>query len=353
MEYRGTLPGRDLPWTNAKEYLSTANGNLRLIYLGNRTALSTQNGWTKPNKQSSYSKQFHQGATIVPRNVYFIEFIELVKKIDAPQLYSVKTDEEQAKNSKPPYDKVRLQGQIEGRFIGYAALSRHVLPFLVLPPSLVTLPIFEKEGGLFEILTAKELNLKGYRYAAKWYSKAEQIWNEMRGAKAESQDLYDRLDYQRELTTQSLHTKNIVLYNAAGTHLAAAYLDATTLDSWFVVEHKLYWFPCKSAEEGYYLTSILNSSVADEIIKPFQTLGLLGERDIEKKVLELPIPAFSGTNSSHLKLAKLGKEATQEASPIVQGLSETRSLGLKRKAVRESLSGIIQQIDLLVNKILK
>ena len=120
-----------------------------------------------------------------------------------------------------------------------------------------------------------------------------------------------------------------------------------------MVEHKLYWFPCKSPEEGYYLTAILNSLVADEMIKPFQTLGLLGERDIEKKILELPIPVFSGNNSIHLELAELGKEATKKANRIVLDLPETRSLGMKRKAVREALGEIIQNINLRVSKILK
>lgn len=353
VEYSGNLPGPDLSWVKASQHLNKSDGNLRLIYLGNHTALSTQNGWTKPTNPSSYSKRFHQGATIVPRNVYFIDFVEEVKKIDPQKLYSVKTDEEQAKDSKPPYDKVRLQGQIEGRFIGYAALSKHVLPFVVLPPSHVTLPISKGDGGYYEILPTKELNSKGFRYAAKWYAKAEQIWNELRGQKADSQDLYNRLDYQRELTTQSWRSTNIILYNAAGTHLAAAHLDLRSLDSWCVVEHKLYWFPCKSPEEGYYLTAILNSLVADEMIKPFQTLGLLGERDIEKKILELPIPVFSRNNSIHLELAELGKEATKKANRIVLDLPETRSLGMKRKAVREALGEIIQNINLRVSKILK
>jgi hypothetical protein len=282
LEYRGKLPTVDLPWLEAKKYLRTEEGKLRLIYLGHHTALSTKPGWRTPTTPSIYSKQFRQGATIVPRNFYFVEFMEEVSSIKPKKVYSIRTDEEQAKESQPRYKEIRFRGQMEGAFLGYAALAKHVLPFVVLKPALVTLPIIEKEDGYYKVFPSKDLNSEGYRSAAKWYGKAERIWNELRRDKAESQNLYEWLDYQGKLSAQCVHKVHLVLYNAAGTHAAAAYIDTRQLDSWFVAEHKIYWFSCNTRDEAYYLTSILNSPNADEIIKPFQSLGLMGKRHREK-----------------------------------------------------------------------
>src|SRR5947209_8238623 len=124
---------------------------------------------------------------------------------------------------------------------------------------------------------------------------AETIWNAARKQKAGRQTLYERLDYHSELTIQNLSRPHLVLYNAAGTNISAAVLDRQSLPLPFVVEHKLYWAAFDGEEEAHYLAAILNSNVPNNEIKPFQSLGLMGERDIEKKVLELPIPLFDET----------------------------------------------------------
>jgi hypothetical protein len=73
-----------------------------------------------------------------------------------------------------------------------------------------------------------------------------------------------------------------VLYNAAGTNVSAAYFDRRKYPR-FVVELKLYWAAFSNRAEAHHVTSILNSKRANRAIKPFQSTGLLGERDIEKK----------------------------------------------------------------------
>ena len=151
------------------------------------------------------------------------------------------------------------------------------------------------------MLTADDLRRKGYREFAKWMHEAETLWNAARKQKAENQTLYQRLDYQRELTVQNLKHPYLVLYNAAGTNISAAVFHRHSLPTQFVVDHKLYWTPFDTEEEAHYLVAILNSNVPNDDIKPFQSLGLMGERDIHKKVLELPIPVFDQKKSNHQK----------------------------------------------------
>jgi hypothetical protein len=144
----------------------------------------------------------------------------------------------------------------------------------------------------------------------------------------------------------------MVLYNASGTHVAASYFNGKNLDSWFVADAKLYYCYCHSEEEAHYLAAILNSSVADERIKPFQSLGLIGERDIHKKVLDLPIPIFNRSKPLHAQLAHLGSKAYEEASKFTAEIPKTSSLARKREAVRESISSTIKEIDELVEELL-
>jgi hypothetical protein len=346
-QWEGQLPQRDLSWREAEPLLTPAKGTAHLIYLGTGNALSTKKGRTSPNTPSPYDKSFHQGATILPRNFYFVRVHDMIGPIDPDRLYSVETDPEQAEDAKPPYDTVKMKGRVEGRFIFSTALSRHLLPFALLSPPPILLPS-ESEGGTLAVLTADDLRSKGYREFAKWVREAETIWNKARKQKAEKQTLYERLDYHAGLTCQPLSSPYLVLYNAAGTNLSAAVVDRNSLPLPFVVDHKLYWAAFHNADEAHYLAAILNSNVPNDEIKPFQSVGLMGERDIHKKVLELPIPSFDQNKPDHRRLASLSAQAHGVAGAYIAATTLPDSLAKKRGMVREAVSPTIAQIDPLV-----
>lgn len=346
--FSGRLPERDLHWSEAKSHLKKQKTVSRLIFLGSRNALSTKAGATSPKPPSPYLEQFTQGATLVPRNCYFVELVREATKIEPESVYAVRTDPEQAKTAKAPYQDVALSGQIEGRFLFATALSKHVLPFSVSDLPLVAIPAMI-ENGRFQMLESDELRKKGYREFANWMTEVERIWNERRAAKSERLSAIGRLNFNKGLTSQDLGARFLVLYNAAGTDVSAAVLDRQSLPRPFVVEHKLYAAYLNSRQEADYLCAVLNSSAVNEAIKPFQSMGLQGERDIEKKVLELPIPLFSKKDPAHVKLAALGADATKLASQFVR---EGASLARNRGAMRESLSGALSEVDEIVREIL-
>jgi len=66
-----------------------------------------------------------------------------------------------------------------------------------------------------------------------------------------------------------------------------------------IVESTLYHYETISADEAFYLASLLNSSILDELIKPMQSKGEFGERDIHKKPLEYPIPRYRPEDPVH------------------------------------------------------
>jgi hypothetical protein len=351
VEWAGNLPERDLSWHEAESMLISTKATAHLIYLGDRNALSTKPGRTSPNKPSHYESSFRQGATILPRSFYFVKVSEMNGGIDPDRLYSVETEPEQAEEAKPPYDTVKMKGRVQGRFIFSTALSRHLLPFALVSPPAILLPCETNHGSL-TVLTTYDLRRKGYREFAKWMHEAETIWNAARKQKAERHTLYQWLDYQGKLTAQNLSHPYLVLYNAAGTNISAAVVARRNLPLPFVVEHKLYWAAFDSDEEAHYLAATLNSSVPNEEIKPFQSLGLMGERDIEKKVFELPIPFFDEDKFDHRRLAELSKEAHRRATAYIAATLLPDSLGTRRAMVRKAVSETIEQIDSIVTRVL-
>jgi hypothetical protein len=176
----------------------------------------------------------------------------------------------------------------------------------------------------------------------------------LRGDKARKQTVYGRLEYQGGLSAQSFKQRHLVLYNAAGTNVSAAYFDRTKHPG-FVVEHKLYWAAFSDEREAHYVAAVLNSDMANKAIKPFQSTGLLGERDIEKKLLELPIPTFDHENKAHTDIAKLGAQAHAEAAEVVSSgeFPIGSSLARQRGIVRLNLKSTMKKIDKLVVHLLK
>lgn len=271
--WAGQLSTRDSPWDTVADKFTVSESVAKVIWMGSRCALSTESGASSETRSSVYAKVFRQGATIVPRSFFFtVEGLDGTPEVE--RLYHVMTDEESAADSKKPWQGIRLKGNVEGRFLFCTALSRQVLPFCLLSPSPVVLPIEQANGKLYT-MTPESMKRKGYREAAKWMESAESIWKARRGAKT-SHTLTEWLDYSGKLTAQSPRSAHLVLYNAAGTNVSATYCDRRILDLPFVVEHKLYWAALETPEEAHYLTSVLNSATVNLVIKPFQSTGLLG-----------------------------------------------------------------------------
>src|SRR5260370_39254993 len=118
------------------------------------------------------------------------------------------------------------------------AVSRHLVPYSLLAPVTVVLPIEEKDHSL-RVITAEELMREGHREFGKWMKDAEEIWNTKRKDKVDKQNLYERLDYQRELTRQEFRQRYLALYNHSGMNVAAAFFDRKTHLIPVVVDVKL------------------------------------------------------------------------------------------------------------------
>ena len=96
----------------------------------------------------------------------------------------------------------------------------------------------EKDG--YRLFRTQELRDKGYRGIAEWFSRAESEWNRARGNKADQQDLYQWLNYQNKLMKQNPEADYIVLFNAAGKNMSAAFFEVRKVMRPFYAEHTVY-----------------------------------------------------------------------------------------------------------------
>jgi len=98
---------------------------------------------------------------------------------------------------------------------------------------------------------------------------------------------------------------------------------------------------------------VLNSLVLDEAIKPLQTRGFFGERDIAKGPFRLPIPCYDPSQSSHWRLAELGQECHQRIAEVLPSLlPKYKVSGHLLTWLREMVQDNLKTIDWHVRRII-
>lgn len=310
---------------------------------------------------SPYRAKFLDGATIYPRPLWFVEAPTLAALGVDPTRPYVKTDRRAIEAAKDNYKDVCLEGNVEAEFLYKTLLSTDLVPFGHLPFRTVVLPLVWKDDR-YTMLNVQQARKEGYLGMAEWLEKSEAIWKDKRGEKAERESIYSWLDYRKKLTGQR-RRRYLVAYPKSATYLCSAPFDLRCdRDSTqrygphtLVVDHVLFYLDTDCAEEAHYLSAFLNSSIVDELVKPLQSRGDFGPRDIHKKIWTFPIPLYDDQSTSHERLAWLGQQCSTIAQSYLDGLPANireGSLGRLRNMVREKLRPQLDEIDELVRTIL-
>ena len=356
-------PPRDSPLGDAMPHLKLTTLSFQRI--GGK--LLVEGTPCPPSGKSYYANQFRQGASIAPRNMWFVQIRDGAPESN-PKRLLVETDEETARSSKVPWDTVRVSGDVEAEFL-YATLpSGGLVPFGYRWLCPVVLPVI-REGDRLSLLNEERALEKGYPGMSYWVRRVEQEWADKArrddGGHLRMGSVLERLDYHRLLTRQDLAQRYKVLYNSAGANLCCAVVDSQMLPApWeshrrlkyraFVADTDTYLYETGDCQEAHYLASILNSSPVDTAIKPGQTRGLLGERHVHKRPLRLPIPRFDPSAAYHNRLAESSQEchqAVREGLPAIA--ARYRSIGKIRGEVRRLLRGPLEEIDRMVQRLLQ
>jgi hypothetical protein len=345
--------------------ISSHNRNAKLSEIKLTFSTGTYSPPILPKKReySDYYRDVKVGASIFPRNFWYIEFVPhpTLRTID-PSKPLVKTSEKNAEVGKKAWKDIRLQGNVETEFIYATLLGKDTIPFGHLSFRPVVLPAKCMPKGM-KLSSKTHVQASGAVHFAHWYEEAQRIWVERRTEKSKTAfpNVEDRLDYQKLLSDQDPSKRFVVLYNARGADSMTCVVDRRNIPSFnidhsmikpngFVADYTTYIYETNNEDEAHYLCAFLNSSVIHLGVKSFQPRGKYGKRDIGRRPFQLSIPRFSRKESNHVKLAELSKNCHQMVkshSFIKKGFR-----GMREEACK-ILENEIKEIDLIVASILK
>lgn len=367
IKFEGILPQKNCSRLESSKFLKKTETEYECYKIGQRSFLEGHEfekvlKAIESGQRSKYYDYFTQGATIVPRQLWFVELVVHPKLGIDPIKPRLRTSARAIERAKEDYADVCLEGEVESEFLYQVITGSEMLPFVTTRAPIAVLPI-KPNGSYYRLLTKEDAQREGFSGLRNWLVNAEAAWKNKRGEKAEKTDVYSWLNYSNKLTKQSSKKKYRVLYNTSGKYLVACVVrnkrtmitvgSSEVPVSGIIADHKTYRFDTDHHDEALYVTALLNSPIVDSLIKPMQSRGLWGERDIHKKVLELPLPKFNPENEMHLQLVELSKEAQKKVNKLIPELELRYSgIGRMRQILKSEISAEILEIDKIVRKLI-
>lgn len=370
LSFQGELPSKNAKWAEAKPRLKIQPLSFRRVegkLFSSEASLERE----RMLGRSYYADKFYQGATIVPRNFWFVQVQVSPALGFNPQMPYLVRAEDVAANAKKPWKDVHLKGSVEAQFLYGTLIGGDIVPFGYQNLRPVVLPIAKAPSTLVpkSLLLNKASALEqGFHGLAQWLTQAEQEWAD-KAKRDEKGNLKSRsavewLDYRLKLTKQLTSRRYKVLYTTSGTNISSTVVEIDKLPplevggaklhlQGFVADTKSYYYDTDSQEEAHYLAAILNSSVVDSLIKPLQPRGLWGERDIHKKPLAVRIPQFNTGDKAHQALARLSIESHRLVEESLPELAKKyRSTAKLRGEIRRLLRSQLKAIEQVVPHVL-
>ncbi len=302
---------------------------------------------TSVSGDSPYAGYTRQGATIVPRCLFFVEETENTAIVQAGQTVTV--NPRRGAQDKAPWRDLDLttitEQTIESSHLYDVHLGETVVPYATLKPLKALLPI---KHGEYEIPTDSNgpggVRLAGLErmMRGRWQT-ISRLWDESK-ARANRLNLLGRVDYHRELSEQLVWQKDSegrpvkIVYTQNGVPTAALIADSAIVDT------KLYWVTCNDTQEANYLLAIINSDALAIAVNPLTTPNWAGKtRDLHKHLWKLPIPEFDAANSLHREIAESGAAAASGASARLADLRAQRGNRLTVTIARRELRAWLRE----------
>lgn len=277
----------------------------------------------KTSTGSPYARRFLQGATIVPRMLFFVERVTPSSDLGMPGGNVSVRSLRSANEKKPWKDLPGVDGVVESVFVRPVYLVESVLPYRLREPLEAVIP---RDGkGLMDGTTERLVSYKLVR----WVAKTEALWTKHRSS--ERLTLREQLDFHGKLSSQFPSRDLRVVYAKSGMHIAAALVSKRRS----VIDHTLYWAEVLDVEEGMYLCAILNAAVTTARVRPLMSYGK-DERHVDKYVWKLPIPQYDPQNADHTALSALGAKAAALVEELV--IDDALHFAAARRQVREALA---------------
>jgi hypothetical protein len=305
--------------------------------------------------RSPYFPHLLQGATLVPRSLWFVE-LPANQPVNLKTPYA-RTAKSVKASAKKPWEKIEMKGKVERQFLFATALAEDLLPFAIRKFRLVVLPLLAKDDR-FVLVSPEDILAEGAPLASDWMRTADKIWE--RRKKEDQPTLNEYINYDQKITKQNPAAEFVFLYNRSATNLTAAYITAEESQKvgllqtqGFIADFVMYRYYPDSEDHALYLVGVLNTPVVNAAIKRWQTQGLKGERDIARRPFEVcPIPLFDSANDLHHKIVEVSRVARLKMldwkSKIEGNAAQARWAA--RKVIRPELESLNELVKQLLEK---
>ncbi|MGE4292981.1 MAG: N-6 DNA methylase [Desulfovibrio sp.] len=356
----GRLSKNNAGTEEAREKLTVNQDQTYLARMGSVTAWSMgkniQLGGANP-----YRTLFQNGATIFPRRLFFIDITQDHEGPLLERRLRVRSSDAVLREAKKPWKDVTLTGTVHTRFMFQTALANNVVPFSLNGLHTTALPAVIPNGQLRLLTPEQIMRETGEIESSEWFTQVEQIWEKKKTERNQNTSIQDYLNWMHKLEDQQFGCNYVVIYTAAGSNTVSTVVNRA-VDSFFpfIVDHITYMYFTNNEQEAHYLCAFFNSRIPNQLIKPFQSQGLMGARHIHTKILEIPLPRFDADNPLHTELATLSAQAAASASAFVLdqnlgphgGNMTSSQTGRFRNTIREHLFAEMDAIDIALAQIL-
>ncbi len=310
-------------------------------------------------RESPYGERATQGATIVPRLLFFVHATESTTAVTKGVM---RVRPMRSKQEHPPWKELNppmLSEALEPSHLHPVHRGDTIVPYVPLEPRHAALPLRRDEttapwpGDRGAVADVNAAGLD-HRMRDRWRA-MDALWETHKG-RNNKLTLIKRLDYHRGLSRQLERHPIRVLYTTSGQPTAALLTDPAPL-----VDSSLYWLACDTLAEACYLVAVINSDALYRAVEPLMPTGQFGARHLHKHLWKLPIAAYDPGEPLHLELAEAGSALADRASEVLaehlRGRTDaapTPSVRTARRWLRDWLatSEISQQIEEKVESLL-
>ncbi len=312
---------------------------------------------------SQYGKRASQGATIVPRVLFFVNPEPGTASVQAAKTVTVSP--RRSTLEKTPWKELAFPDitskPIEQEYVYDIHLGETVAPYALLEPLKAVLPLSAKTSKL-------ERDPEG------WYgirrkslkTRMRRRWRLINGEWETHKSgnnkltLLEELDFMSKLENQREYVNAVgprVVYSSSGRPTAGIVDDPDA-----IIDYTLFWINCRSRDEANYLTAVINSQVLASMLLPLMPKGLFGGRHVQKHLWRLPIPEFDSSVELHQQIALAGDVATagvrkawREARSVREEQGKATGWRTARSDIRRwlALSEEGQRVEELVSRLLR
>lgn len=265
---------------------------------------------------SPYVTEFRQGASLVPRNLLFVDKIKSKNSHLPDDIWEISPASNLQSKKYSTWDFQAYQsGLIEGNYLFPIAKSTGLLSFHYFEDYWAALPLEKVDTNEYKV------QLPVHPHAKAHFSNLITLYSQNLKPDAKITHLFQRLDYGHALSDNRQFAKIKIIFAGIGSNVKAAILQKLA-----IIDTSLYYYCPKSITEAYYLLGILNSSIATDYVRLTGSTGANGSlRNIHKHPLKLPFPKFDPTLLLHSKIIKSAQILEDYVQKLIKKLIKHNS----------------------------